>query len=240
MSYNFDFVNNKKYGADDINAIRSLIMSAGVIKAGDNDCMVSVADGNIEISPGQAIFSDGCRIEVDEKEVIPYESDISCVYFDRNYAGEPCPGTGASFPDGCIPLAELNGTEVSDARSFSSLRVPSMQKNRYTTKEINLNFTYPNPMRITTTLDFADRSEINYILIENQYTRITTKLFYNFDENYVFGISYDYDIYTNADKTIHLYALSSELTVSRQGSTVNLDIYCPGRLNLGTLKVTVL
>ncbi len=240
MSYSIDFVNNEKYGADDVNGIRALIMTEGIIKTGETDCLVTLAQSSIEIAPGQALFDDGCRIEVTEKETLSHNGSDCYVFFDRNYSGDPKPKAGDTLPDGCVPLARISGGELTDLRNFSCLRVPSMQKNRYDSKEFTLNFDLPNPEQAVISITFENRSEIKYMILENTYNQKTTKLFFNYEDKYVFGFDDKYQVYISTDQKINLYALSTSITVNNQGNTLTFNTSCPSRLNLGIFKVTIL
>ena len=138
MGYTCDFLDNIAYGADAINGIRSTFASKGVIPDEIDSCAVSLEGQIVKIKKGQALFEDGCRIqigtEVGEEYVtlarIP--SIKNYVFLQRNkqqnnpliaISDSPC---GADD----IFLAEIAiGGTVTDRRSFSALKVPSMQGN---------------------------------------------------------------------------------------------------------------
>ena len=65
MAYTYDFKDNVVYGADDINAIRASILTKGVVEEASDSLKAVKSENGITILKGQAIFDDGCRIEID-------------------------------------------------------------------------------------------------------------------------------------------------------------------------------
>lgn len=135
MAYSYDFKDNVVYGADDINAIRASILTKGVVEETGESCKVEISDGTVKISKGQAIFADGCKIEVDEdgveKEYV--SGQVNYVYFYNNILAGVCEVIVTTiFPEGdYVMLAEINENgEVVDRREFAQLKTADAE--RYT------------------------------------------------------------------------------------------------------------
>ncbi len=135
MAYSYDFKDNVVYGADDINAIRASILTKGVVEETGESCKVEISDGTVKISKGQAIFADGCKIEVDEdgveKEYV--SGQVNYVYFYNNILAGVCEVIVTTiFPEGdYVMLAEINENgEVVDRREFTQLKTADAE--RYT------------------------------------------------------------------------------------------------------------
>ncbi len=133
MAYSYDFKDNVVYGADDINAIRASILTKGVIEESQSSCMVTVADGVFKICKGQAVFKDGCRIEVDDEgtTVDVTSGTKNYIYFYNNTLAGVCEVKADTlFPTGdYVLLAEIdeNG-DVSDKREFAQLKTADTER----------------------------------------------------------------------------------------------------------------
>lgn len=133
MAYSYDFKDNVVYGADDINAIRTSILTAGVIEETDTSCKVVAEGDGVKIAGGQAVFSDGCRIAVDSegvlKEITP--GVVNYVYFLNNTLAGICEVvTETSYPEGdFVMLAEIDAEgNVSDRREFAQLKTADRER----------------------------------------------------------------------------------------------------------------
>lgn len=239
MSYNIDFVNNKRYSADDINAIRTTIMTGGIVKKGDADCLVTLKSDGIHIASGEAIFNDGCRIELTEAEVIPHDGGDCYVYFDRNYYGEPMPDKGDALPENCIPLGQIAGGVVTDLRGFATLKVPTMAPNRYLAKELPLDFAYNASLKDTQEIVFEDRTDIDYITITHHMGRYYSHVLVDFKRDKSFGVCGDGRVQSGADR-VTLYDLGVELNITKIGNRLIFDITSTGNLDYGPATVTAL
>ena len=133
MAYSYDFKDDVVYGADDINAIRASILTKGVIEESQSSCKVTAEEGIFKISKGQAVFNDGCRIEVDDEGVsVDVTAGIkNYIYFYNNTLAGVCEvKSGTIFPSGdYVLLAEIdeNGT-VSDKREFAQLKTADVER----------------------------------------------------------------------------------------------------------------
>lgn len=127
MGYTGDFFDNVTYGADDINAIRKSIATAGVLLVSGNECqVVANGSGNVKILPGEAVFEDGSRIEVDSDGVsLPLSgSGTNYVYFERDTINNTAqPKVSTTQPaSNCICLAQVSGSTITDVRDSAMLK----------------------------------------------------------------------------------------------------------------------
>lgn len=132
MGYSCDFLDNIAYDAGSINAIRAAVLNKGVVPDSLDSCKVE-CDGDIIIKSGQAVFSDGCRISIDDEVVLEKIQDkTNYVFFQRNkQLNNPRPVVSDTPPASeDIPLAEVEADDtITDKRNFTSLKIPSMQGN---------------------------------------------------------------------------------------------------------------
>ncbi len=133
MAYSYDFKDNVVYGADHINAIRTSILTKGVIEESDTSCKAVLTDVGVLIQQGQAVFDDGCRIEVDadgvEREFVL--GQINYVYFYNNTLAGVCEVIVSTvLPEGdCVILAEIDAEGViTDKREFAELKTAETQR----------------------------------------------------------------------------------------------------------------
>lgn len=133
MAYSFDFKDNVVYGADDINAIRASILTKGVVEETVDSCKAILADGVVKIGEGQAIFADGCKIEVDsegvEREYI--SGQVNYVYFLNNTLAGVCEViVSTAFPENdYVMLAEIDEAGViTDKREFAQLKTADAER----------------------------------------------------------------------------------------------------------------
>lgn len=168
MAYSYDFKDNVVYGADDINAIRASILSRGVIEESDESCKVILSENGITIQQGQAIFSDGCRIEVDsagvEKQFLVGETNY--VYFLNNTLAGVCEViVSPTMPEGdYVLLAQIDadGT-ITDKRQFAQLKTADVQ--RYAAS-FSANFTLDESLEIGSVIATVELPKSNCSLIE--------------------------------------------------------------------------
>jgi len=239
LSYKIDFVNNEKYGADDLNAVRTAIMTEGVIKKGDADCLVTLLADGIHIDAGEALFNDGCRIELTESHTLSYDGSDCYVFLDRSYYDAPKAAAGASLPENCIPLAEISGDIVTDMRPFATLKLPAMAPNRYMTKELALDFSDNKPKQITSSITFEDRTDINYLTFILTFGKYQTKVFIDFVNGCAFGLCGDGRVH-NHDNILLLYDMGLYISYSKRGNTVTFDINADTIHNLGSATITAM
>ena len=133
MAYSYDFKDNVVYGADDINAIRTSIMTKGVIEESDSSCKVVALESGVKILQGQAVFDDGCRIEVDsegvEREVV--SGAVNYIYFSNNTLAGVCEVIASTAaPEGdYVLLAETDGYgNITDRREFSQAKTADTER----------------------------------------------------------------------------------------------------------------
>lgn len=133
MAYSYDFKDDVVYGADDINAIRASILTKGVIEESQTSCIVTATDDGVIINKGQAIFEDGCRIEVDEEgaKVQVTAGVRNYVYFYNNILGGLCEvKSDVTVPSGdYILLAEVDEEgNIWDKREFAQLKTADAER----------------------------------------------------------------------------------------------------------------
>ncbi len=128
MAYSFDFKDNILYGAEDINAIRSSLMTKGVVgETNDSLKVLKGEEGSIIISEGQAIFEEGCRLAVDsDKVILEYPTGVkNYVYLYNNKLASVCEiVVSQTEPTGdYVMLAEISAEgEITDKREFTELK----------------------------------------------------------------------------------------------------------------------
>lgn len=133
MAYSYDFKDNVVYGAEDINSIRASILTKGVIEDSARSLKVLPEGNGIKILEGQAIFGDGCKIEVDSDGVL---KEISAgvknyVYLFNNTLAGVCEViVSQSEPQGdYVLLAEIDEQgEISDKRQFAQLKTADAER----------------------------------------------------------------------------------------------------------------
>ena len=133
MAYTYDFKDNVVYGANDINAVRTSVLTKGVVEETAFSCKVLNHEDGVNIMPGQAIFGDGCRIAIDEEGVLKEitAGAVNYVYLFNNTLAGICEVlTDTIYPTGdYVLLAEVD-TEgnVSDKREFAQLKTADVQR----------------------------------------------------------------------------------------------------------------
>ncbi|MFA7636783.1 MAG: hypothetical protein WCX81_03365 [Monoglobales bacterium] len=133
MAYSYDFKDNIVYGADDINAIRTSILTKGVIEEAADSLKVVSYNGGVKVLEGQAIFADGCRISVDGSGV---EREIasgvkSNVYLNNNRLAGVCEVIASTqAPEGdYVLLAEVDeGGIITDKREYAQLKTADSER----------------------------------------------------------------------------------------------------------------
>ena len=240
MSYSIDFANNIRYGADDINIVRSMIMTAGVLQKDDTRCKVSLAEGVITVAPGEALFYDGCRIEITEAETLSYDGEDCYIYLDRCYTSAPKVTTGKTLPSDAVPLAKISGGVVTDIREYSSLKIPSMADNTAISRDIDMDFSLPNDISKTVTIEFDDVTDIKYMLFKNKFDRFTTRVFFNFEKNYAFGLNHTTVVKGSAQEKLYLYETNGYIKATKNGNKITFDVGCVARYNMNVGTVIVL
>lgn len=141
MVYTVDFVDNEQYGADDINGIRNLLATKGVIYEDEDSLEVSLNGSTVKIKEGQALFEDGCRLKISEEATLNLIPSVkNYVFLQRNLiTNTPQPVVSSTAPTSAdIPLAEIDGT-VENKREFSTLKLPLMQGNHTTETSVTVN-----------------------------------------------------------------------------------------------------
>ena len=133
MAYTYDFKDNVVYGADDINAIRASILTKGVVEESQSSCKVTAADTGVKINKGQAIFKDGCKIEVDDEgvHVGVTAGEKNYVYFYNNILAGLCEvKADVAKPSGdYILLAEVDEEgNIWDKREFAQLKTADAER----------------------------------------------------------------------------------------------------------------
>lgn len=138
MGYTGDFFDNVTYGADDINQIRRTVFAPGVMPdSGDSCKVVTAGSGSVKIMPGEAVFEDGSRIEVDTSGVSLnlISGQTNYVYFQRDtIENSATPEISTTQPSGSntVPLATVSSTgAVTDTRTFAMLRVSNVAQPEY-------------------------------------------------------------------------------------------------------------
>ena len=155
MSYTYDFMDNVTYGTDDVNKIRSTLMTKGVIPESANSCkVIANGSGSIKIQPGQAVFANGARIEITADETLSYTSgSTNYVYFEYSSTLNKCePKVSTTSPaSDKIKLATISSTgAITDTREMSNLKVP-MGVNSFEELEVSVsNFNFANSSAIGT------------------------------------------------------------------------------------------
>ncbi len=128
MAYSFDFKDNILYGAEDINAVRSSLMTKGVVgETNDSLKVLKEQEGSIIISEGQAIFEEGCRLAVDsDKVILEYLTGVkNYVYLYNDKLASVCETVvSQTEPTGdYVMLAEISAEgEITDKREFTELK----------------------------------------------------------------------------------------------------------------------
>lgn len=132
MGILYDFMNNKAYGAADINNIRSAIISKGVVPEELASCGVvaSATSGKVRISPGTAFFDDGARITIESPgEELSYSSSATnYVYLLNNKTANKCEALCSStYPSGdYVMLATVSSAgAITDKRTYAKMKVPN-------------------------------------------------------------------------------------------------------------------
>lgn len=133
MAYSFDFKDNVIYGADNINSIRAGILTKGVVEEQADSCKAVLSGGVVKIGQGQAIFADGCKIEVDsegvEREYV--SGQVNYVYFLNNTLAGVCEViVSPVFPDNdYVMLAEIDESDIiTDKREFAQLKTADAER----------------------------------------------------------------------------------------------------------------
>lgn len=165
MSYKYSFQDNETYGVDDVNRITGRLMTAGIpvfqegssytasdfnalteqiAEAGivndGNSCKVSKGTGNqLVIQSGEAIFSDGSAISIDNSHTLTAISgSLNYVYFKKDIIlGTAYPTVSTTAPTSAdIPLAEYNPSTgaLNDKRVYSVSKINSFGSNTYNEK----------------------------------------------------------------------------------------------------------
>lgn len=129
MAYTYDFMDNVTYGTDDVNKMRSTLMTKGVIPESATSCkVIANGSGRIKIQPGEAVFANGVRIEITSEETLSYTSgSTNYVYFEYSSTLNKCePKVSTSSPaSDRIKLATISSTgAITDTREVSNLKVP--------------------------------------------------------------------------------------------------------------------
>ncbi|MDD4690139.1 MAG: hypothetical protein PHE51_10385 [Eubacteriales bacterium] len=240
MSYNIDYVNNVKYGADDINKMRTYFLSDGVIKKGPTDLLVTLNGNTININPGEALFYDGCRIEITDSEELVYNVENCYVYLSRNYYSSPGIESGSALPNNAIPLAQIENGITTDIRKYASMKIPSMGKNKYSTKSIYPNFKVITGNILEYTIDFEDRAELTYILFRCNFGNKNVRIFVNLLERYAFGISENARIVGPIFDNVWVSELESYIKLTHIGNKLKVRIDCRNYSDLGECQITAL
>lgn len=133
MAYSYDFKDNVVYGADDINAIRASILTKGVVEESQSSCKVTATDTGVKINKGQAIFEDGCKIEVDDEGVYVgvTSGEKNYIYFYNNILAGFCEVKAeVTKPSGdYILLAEVDEEgNIWDKREFAQLKTADAER----------------------------------------------------------------------------------------------------------------
>jgi len=133
MAYSYDFKDNVVYGADDINAIRASILTKGVVEESQSSCKVTATDTGVKINKGQAIFEDGCKIEVDDEGAYVgiTSGEKNYVYFYNNILAGLCEvKSDVTIPSGdYILLAEVDEDgNIWDKREFAQLKTADAER----------------------------------------------------------------------------------------------------------------
>ena len=130
MAYKSDFLDNETYGCDDLNRIRHMIATKGVMNETSNSCkVVAGTSGTVRILPGIACFESGASIEVDSEGVVlnVIGSGKNYVYFEHDKVSNtiaPRISTTAPTADkDTVMLANVTGSVITDARQYSSFRM---------------------------------------------------------------------------------------------------------------------
>ncbi len=239
MGYTIDFINNQKYGADDINSIRTSVMTGGVIRKTDDGCLVTLLADGIHINKGEALFDDGCRIELTEELIMPHDGSDCYVYFNRNYYSTPALEKGDTLPENCIPLGSIIQGSVTDIRDYATMKIPSMAPNRYMEKELELDFSIGHPKQVTKTLTFEDRTDINYLLFTHKADWAHTYVLIDFITGYAFGTCGKGRINT-ADHYLILSNTELYIDYSKNGNTVTFNMESESGSHLGYASVIAL
>lgn len=131
MAYKSDFLDNEVYGCSDLNRIRQMIATKGVMNESDTSCKVVAGgtSGTVKILPGMACFASGASIEVDSEGVVlnVTGSGKNYVYFEHDQvANTIAPRISTTAPTAdtdTVMLANVVGTTITDDREFSSFRM---------------------------------------------------------------------------------------------------------------------
>ena len=171
MAYSYDFKDDVVYGADDINAIRASILTKGVIEESLTSCIVTATDDGVKINKGQAIFEDGCRIEVDEEgaEVQVTAGVRNYVYFYNNILAGLCEvKSDVTIPSGdYILLAEVDEEGTAwDKREFAQLKTADAE--RYAAS-FSGNFTMHDDLEIGGVIGEIELPKSNCSYLEFEY-----------------------------------------------------------------------
>lgn len=184
MAYSYDFKDSKVYGADNINAIRASILTKGVVEETVTSCKVVAKNSGVTIMQGQAVFGDGCRIEVDSEgvDLAITPSAENYIYFYNNTLAGVCEvkaDTVAPHGD-YVLLAKVdeNGI-ISDEREFAQLKTADTE--RYAAS-FSGSVTMHDDMEIGEIIGEIELPKSNCSLIEMEYrfaseTPINVRLF---------------------------------------------------------------
>lgn len=131
MAYKVDFLDNETYGCSDLNRIRHMIATKGVMNESESSCKVvsGGTTGTVKIMPGIACFESGASIEVDSEGVTlnVIGSSTNYVYFEHDEVANtiaPRISTTAPTEDSdTVMLANVAGTAITDAREYSAFRM---------------------------------------------------------------------------------------------------------------------
>ncbi len=128
------FSENTAYAVNRLNLIRSDILSGGVLSG-----MECTSDGiSVTIGTGVCFFENGMRLEITEPETMELFSG-TCNYLYM-YASPLCsaalPILSKTQKSGAdfIPIAEINDTAVKDVRIWCQAKIPLKTSSRFTQK----------------------------------------------------------------------------------------------------------
>ena len=247
MAYSYDFKDNVIYGADDINAIRASILTKGVIEESSLSCKAEKVDGGVKINKGQAVFEDGCRIEVDDEGVF---LDITpgvknYIYFYNNTLAGVCEvKAGTDFPSGdFVIIAEADESgNVSDKRAFAQLKTADNE--RYAAS-FSGNVTMRDDLEIGAVIGEIQLPKSNCSYIEFEYmfaaeTIVTIRLFPK--ENGFVCWKYSTGSFYSGDKlTITAFGKTRETAFEVNGNKLvlrHLSISSPGGTNSYNISIS--
>lgn len=167
-----NFKDSKSYVIAEINNITKDLVTKGILKM-QNECKCAINDNAVTVDTGVAVFSDGCKIRIEEPQTIQLSSEeLTYIFVEHdNELDRVTLTSDTQLPtNDYVLLATAEDGTIIDKRSFSVAKVnlTAEEKSYMTTLEIPGRSSLYSPAIRSVTVTITDASKVFCSVIADQ------------------------------------------------------------------------